>query len=328
MRRAGLTRRRDVDPQAFRVRVVKDFRAFLLRGNLVTHGRRRSSSASRSPSVAHGARRRPDHAAHRRDRWEPRLLRRSTSRVNHAIFLCGSFLNALIYVRRRRGSPLLPRRQARRTRSWTGRRPSRRSTRPSSSARTASARSRSRRASARSARVTSAASAASTVRPMAEIDGQVKEEELDAEQQARRRLALAQIRQYPDAALKMAAPPGRGVRRRSPPARRPDEAADDRRERDRARGDPGRRPAAAVRLPGVRGRDRRAREPGDRRAQRGDDGRRRGLPFDPGRAAPGRAADDDRDRRAATSTGPRSATSSRSRTRASPSTSPTTSTAS
>jgi peptide deformylase len=42
---------------------------------------------------------------------------------------------------------------------------------------------------------------------MSEIEGQVKEEELDPEQQARRRLALAQIRQYPDAALKMAARP-------------------------------------------------------------------------------------------------------------------------
>ena len=42
---------------------------------------------------------------------------------------------------------------------------------------------------------------------MAEIEGQVKDEELDAEQQARRRMALAQIRQYPDAALKMNARP-------------------------------------------------------------------------------------------------------------------------
>jgi peptide deformylase len=42
---------------------------------------------------------------------------------------------------------------------------------------------------------------------MAEIEGQVKEEELDPEQEARRRLALAQIRQYPDAALKIAARP-------------------------------------------------------------------------------------------------------------------------
>jgi peptide deformylase len=42
---------------------------------------------------------------------------------------------------------------------------------------------------------------------MAEIEGQVKEEPLDAEQAARRRLALAQIRQYPDAALKMVARP-------------------------------------------------------------------------------------------------------------------------
>jgi peptide deformylase len=42
---------------------------------------------------------------------------------------------------------------------------------------------------------------------MAEIEGQVKDEQLDPEQQARRRLALAQIRQYPDTALKMAARP-------------------------------------------------------------------------------------------------------------------------
>jgi peptide deformylase len=42
---------------------------------------------------------------------------------------------------------------------------------------------------------------------MAEIEGQIKDEQLDPEAQARRRLALAQIRQYPDAALKMAARP-------------------------------------------------------------------------------------------------------------------------
>ncbi len=42
---------------------------------------------------------------------------------------------------------------------------------------------------------------------MAEIEGQVKEEKLDPEREARRRLALAQIRQYPDAALKMEARP-------------------------------------------------------------------------------------------------------------------------
>ncbi|HEY5059177.1 MAG TPA: peptide deformylase [Gaiellaceae bacterium] len=40
---------------------------------------------------------------------------------------------------------------------------------------------------------------------MSEIEGQVQDEELDAERDARRRLALAQIRQYPDAALKMQA---------------------------------------------------------------------------------------------------------------------------
>ena len=42
---------------------------------------------------------------------------------------------------------------------------------------------------------------------MSDVEGQVINEELDAEREARRRLALAQIRQYPDAALKMPARP-------------------------------------------------------------------------------------------------------------------------
>jgi peptide deformylase len=42
---------------------------------------------------------------------------------------------------------------------------------------------------------------------MSDVDGQVINEELDAERDARRRFALAQIRQYPDAALKMQARP-------------------------------------------------------------------------------------------------------------------------
>jgi len=43
---------------------------------------------------------------------------------------------------------------------------------------------------------------------MAKVEGEiVEEEDLDAESEARRRLALAQIRQYPDAALKMKARP-------------------------------------------------------------------------------------------------------------------------
>jgi peptide deformylase len=42
---------------------------------------------------------------------------------------------------------------------------------------------------------------------MARVEGEVVEEELDAESEARRRLALAQIRQYPDVALKMTARP-------------------------------------------------------------------------------------------------------------------------
>src|SRR3954465_3753927 len=40
-----------------------------------------------------------------------------------------------------------------------------------------------------------------------EIEGQVIEQELDPERETRRRFALAQIRQYPDAALKMKARP-------------------------------------------------------------------------------------------------------------------------
>ena len=40
---------------------------------------------------------------------------------------------------------------------------------------------------------------------MADVEGQVINEELDAERAARRRFAIAQIRQYPDAALKMKA---------------------------------------------------------------------------------------------------------------------------
>jgi peptide deformylase len=40
-----------------------------------------------------------------------------------------------------------------------------------------------------------------------DVEGQVKTEELDAESEARRQLALAQIRQYPDPVLKMEARP-------------------------------------------------------------------------------------------------------------------------
>jgi peptide deformylase len=40
-----------------------------------------------------------------------------------------------------------------------------------------------------------------------EIEGQIVDEELDAERDARRQLALAQIRQYPDPALRMASKP-------------------------------------------------------------------------------------------------------------------------
>jgi len=40
---------------------------------------------------------------------------------------------------------------------------------------------------------------------MGEVEGQVRNEELDAEREARRRLALAQVRQYPDPVLRMKA---------------------------------------------------------------------------------------------------------------------------
>jgi peptide deformylase len=40
-----------------------------------------------------------------------------------------------------------------------------------------------------------------------EVVGQVRDEELDAEREARRRIALAQIRQYPDPVLRLAANP-------------------------------------------------------------------------------------------------------------------------
>jgi peptide deformylase len=42
---------------------------------------------------------------------------------------------------------------------------------------------------------------------MAEVEGQVRVEELDAEREARRQRALAQIRQYPDPVLRMEAKP-------------------------------------------------------------------------------------------------------------------------
>jgi peptide deformylase len=40
---------------------------------------------------------------------------------------------------------------------------------------------------------------------VSEVEGQIRSEELDAEREARRRVALAQIRQYPDPVLRLAA---------------------------------------------------------------------------------------------------------------------------
>ncbi len=48
---------------------------------------------------------------------------------------------------------------------------------------------------------------AASVPGMSEVEGQVRVEELDAEREARRQLALAQIRQYPDPVLRMEAKP-------------------------------------------------------------------------------------------------------------------------
>jgi len=48
---------------------------------------------------------------------------------------------------------------------------------------------------------------AASVPVVSEIEGQVRVEELDAEREARRQLALAQIRQYPDPVLRMEAKP-------------------------------------------------------------------------------------------------------------------------
>jgi peptide deformylase len=42
---------------------------------------------------------------------------------------------------------------------------------------------------------------------VSDVEGEVRNEELDAEREARRQLALAQIRQYPDPVLRMPAPP-------------------------------------------------------------------------------------------------------------------------
>jgi peptide deformylase len=42
---------------------------------------------------------------------------------------------------------------------------------------------------------------------VAQVEGEVRNDELDAEHAARRQLALAQIRQYPDSVLRMTAPP-------------------------------------------------------------------------------------------------------------------------
>jgi peptide deformylase len=48
---------------------------------------------------------------------------------------------------------------------------------------------------------------AASVPGMTEVEGQVRVEELDSEREARRQLALAQIRQYPDPVLRMKAKP-------------------------------------------------------------------------------------------------------------------------
>lgn len=44
-----------------------------------------------------------------------------------------------------------------------------------------------------------------TLPRVSEVEGQIRDEKLDAEREARRRLALAQVRQYPDPVLRMQA---------------------------------------------------------------------------------------------------------------------------
>src|SRR5205807_1826807 len=46
---------------------------------------------------------------------------------------------------------------------------------------------------------------------MEDVEGEVRTDELDAEHEARRQLALAQIRQYPDPVLRMEARPAEAV---------------------------------------------------------------------------------------------------------------------
>ena len=48
---------------------------------------------------------------------------------------------------------------------------------------------------------------AANVPAVAQVEGQIRDEQLDAEREARRQLALSQIRQYPDSVLRMQAPP-------------------------------------------------------------------------------------------------------------------------
>ena len=99
----------------------------------------------------------------------------------------------------------------------------------------------------RSSTSTRRASSDSRTRLLAVADeaGELRDTgDLDAEAHARRRMALAQIRQYPDPALRMRRERGRAVRRLAAAARRADDRADGRRVRRRPRGDAGRRAPA------------------------------------------------------------------------------------
>ena len=92
---------------------------------------------------------------------------------------------------------------------------------------------------------------------VADEHGQVKEEttgKRDPEREARRRLALAQIRQYPDPSLRLRAGRDRDRRRRAAQPGRAHVRADGGRERHRSRRNAGRRAPAPVRLPARRGR--------------------------------------------------------------------------
>ena len=118
----------------------------------------------------------------------------------------------------------------------------------------------------------------------------VQTEELDPQIEATRRLALAQIRQYPDPVLRLAAQEVEEFDDGSRPARRPDDPADAGRAWRRPGGHAGRHSPAGRRLADRRrGGASGARQSHDPRSLGRDRGGRRRLPVAAGRRRAGRA---------------------------------------